>query len=106
MGDMVWALMNSIEFAWVLKIVLLIMVAGLVVYAFSKEGRDERGRAIIGTACIWGFVAFFVAMNVFSLFTNSIMENGPVMFTNAYCLVTLAFLVPLWILILVLRKTR
>lgn len=106
MGDAMWALMNAVELAWVLKIAMLAMIAGLVAYAFSKEGRDERGRANIGTASIWGLVALFVAANVFSLYTNTILENGPIVFTNAYCLVGLAFLVPLWVALLVLRKVR
>ena len=106
MNDAIWAMMNSIELVWASKIVMLIMVVGLIAYALSKEGRDERGRAIIGTASVWGFVVFFVAMNVFAYFTNTILESGPIVFTNAYCLVTFAFLVPVWVLILVLRKVR
>lgn len=106
MSDAIWAMLNSIELVWASKIAMLIMVIGLIAYALSKEGRDERGRAIIGTASIWGFVAFFLAMNVFSFFTDTILGSGPIVFTNAYCLVTFAFLVPLWVLILVLRKVR
>ena len=106
MGDAMWAMMNAVELAWVLKIAMLVMVAGLVVYAFSQEGRDERGRANIGTASIGGIVALFVAANVFSHYTSSIIDGGPVVFTNAYCLVGLAFLVPLWAVLLVLRKVR
>ena len=106
MGDMMWALMNAVELAWVLKISMLVMIAGLVAYAFSKEGRDERGRANIGTACIWGLFVLFIGSNVYSAFTATILENGPIVFTNAYCLVGFVFLLTLWLALLVLRKAR
>ena len=106
MGDAMWVLMNAVELAWVLKIAMLAMIVGLVAYAFSKEGRDERGRANIGTACIWGLVVLFVASNVYSSYTVTILENGPIVFTNAYCLVGSAFLLTLWVALLVLRKIR
>lgn len=106
MGDTAWALMSSIELAWVLKIVIVVMAVGLIVYAFTKEGRDERGRAIIGTASIWGLAMLFLASNVYSFFTATIIGGGPVVFTNAYCLVGLVFLLALWTALLILRKMR
>ena len=35
-----------------------------IIYFFSKEGRDERGRKIIAIASLSAFLALFIIMNV------------------------------------------
>ena len=59
-------------------------------YAVSREGRDEHGRAILGSACFYGAIALFIAMNIFTQFTYTVTSNV-IIFTNSIRLVFLAF---------------
>ena len=43
-----------------------------IIYFFSKEGRDERGRKIIAIASLSSFLALFIIMNVLGGF----LDNG------------------------------
>ena len=42
-----------------------------IVYFFSKEGRDERGRKIIAIASLSAFLALFIIMNVLGGFLGN-----------------------------------
>lgn len=44
------------------------LLALFFLYAFSKEGRDERGRKIIATSALCAFVVLFVVMNLLGYF--------------------------------------
>ena len=105
MGDAFATLMNSMGFVVFNRVLSMVLLAVFLLYFFSKEGRDERGRAIVGTACLYAFVSLAVSINVYGYFTYSIMEN-PVVFTNAFCLVFLVFEVVLLGSVAVLRKWR
>ena len=39
-----------------------------IIYFFSKEGRDERGRKIIAIASLSAFLALFIVMNALGAF--------------------------------------
>ena len=73
-----------------LAVVCIISFVFFVVYALSKEGRDEHGRAILGSACIYSAIILFVAMNIFTQFTYTVTSNV-VIFTNSIRLVFAAF---------------
>lgn len=105
MGGMFPALMNSMEFVVFNRVLSMVLFVVFVVYFFSKEGRDERGRAIVGTACLYAFASLAVSINVYGYFTYSIMSN-PAVFTNAFCLVFLVFEIVLLASVAVLRKLR
>lgn len=42
-----------------------------IIYFFSKEGRDERGRKIIAIASLSAFLALFIIMNVLGDFLGN-----------------------------------
>lgn len=44
------------------------LLALFLLYFFSKEGRDERGRKIIATSALCAFVVLFLAMNTLGYF--------------------------------------
>lgn len=44
------------------------LLALFFLYAFSKEGRDERGRKVIATSALCAFVVLFLAMNALGYF--------------------------------------
>ena len=44
------------------------LLALFLLYFFSKEGRDERGRKIIATSALCAFVVLFVVMNLLGYF--------------------------------------
>lgn len=50
----IYALMDSVPFVYVNAIGCIVLIIVFALYAFSREGRDEHGRAIIGSACLWG----------------------------------------------------
>lgn len=106
MGSFIANLMNSMAFLWVQKILIVTLFIVFLCYFFSKEGRDERGRAIIGTASFFAMAALFVAVNVYSMFTYTLMDSNVVEFSNAMCLVATVFEVVEIAAISILRKIR
>lgn len=44
------------------------LLAFFLLYFFSKEGRDERGRKIVATSALCAFVVLFVVMNMLGYF--------------------------------------
>lgn len=97
----IYALMDSAPFVY--GCIVLIIVFAL--YAFSREGRDEHGRAIIGSSCLWGLLALFILMNLFGQFTWTILSS-PYVFTNAYRLVFNLYMIVVLVAIAILRKVR
>lgn len=75
------------------------------VYCFSKEGRDERGRGIIGTACLYGLIAFVILVNIFTYYTYTVISH-PYLFANGLRLVYNGFMLTILISIAILRKIR
>ena len=90
MGEMIYNFLNSSRIVLPLAVVCIISFVFFVVYALSKEGRDEHGRAILGSACIYSAIILFVAMNIFTQFTYTVTSNV-VIFTNSIRLVFAAF---------------
>lgn len=70
----IYALMDSVPFVYVNAIGCIVLIIVFALYAFSREGRDEHGRAIIGSACLWGLLALFILMN---LLANSPGPSSP-----------------------------
>ena len=87
---MIYNFLNSSRIVLPLAVVCIISFVFFVVYALSKEGRDEHGRAILGSACIYSAIILFVAMNIFTQFTYTVTSNV-VIFTNSIRLVFAAF---------------
>lgn len=50
MPIIIMGLFKNMTFVVTLKIIFFILTAIFIVYYFSREGKDERGRGIIG---IW-----------------------------------------------------
>lgn len=46
--------------------VTLIFTILLIVLLFMKSSRDERGRAIIGTASVYSTIVFIILVNIFA----------------------------------------
>ncbi|MCB7306113.1 hypothetical protein NE683_14090 [Bariatricus massiliensis] len=93
---------------WFTRINLLIgtiLTIALLMYAFSKEGKDERGRGIIGTSCLWGIVALFVILNIIGALLNILVKNVMLIGNAIQSTFTLIILI-IDILILILRKIR
>lgn len=44
------------------------LLALFLLYFFSKEGRDERGRKVIATSALCAFLVLFLAMNTLGYF--------------------------------------
>lgn len=105
MGEMIYNFLNNSRIVLPLAVVCIISFVFFVVYALSKEGRDEHGRAILGSACIYSAIILFVAMNIFTQFTYTVTSNV-VIFTNSIRLVFAAFFLSGDIAVLVLRKLR
>ena len=63
-----YELMNSEIFVWILWVLTVVNTILFIVYAVSKEGRDEHGRAIIGTSCFYGSIALLVKTKVLPIF--------------------------------------
>lgn len=101
----IYALMDSVPFVYVNATLCIILIAVFALYAFSREGRDEHGRAIIGSACLWGLLALFILMNLFGQFTWTILSS-PYVFTNAYRLVFNLYMIVVLVAIAILRKVR
>ena len=100
-----YELMNNTTFAYFLYGLMIINTILFVWYAISKEGRDEHGRAILGTACVYGAIALFIFMNITSYYMYHIIENV-IIFANTLRLVYNVFLLVLLISIAILRKIR
>lgn len=105
MSELIYKLMNDMTFTWFLWGVTILLSILFFAYCLSKEGRDEHGRTIIGTACFYGIIAMFIFMNILSYFMYTAIENI-VIFANALRLVYDGFLIVVLISILVLRKIR
>ena len=101
----IYSLMDNTTFVWFNAIACIVLIVLFVLYAFSKEGRDEHGRAIIGSACLWGLLALFILMNIFGQFTWTILSS-PYVFTNAYRLVFNLYMIVVLVAIAILRKVR
>lgn len=103
--EAVYGFLNTIEFVIASKILSVILLVIFCVYFFSKEGRDERGRAIIGTASLYSAISLVVTLNLVGLFTNTVMSDIRI-FTSALCLVMLIFEIVELIAIAILRMIR
>lgn len=101
----IYSLLNTIEFVIAGKIISVILFIIFLIYFFSKEGRDERGRAIIGTASIYSAFSLVISLNLVGEFTNTVMSDIRI-FTSAICLVMLIFEIVELIAIAILRKIR
>lgn len=60
--------LDSFAFLQVNSIVGFLLLALFIVYYFSREGRDERGRKIIAISALCGFVMLFIVMNALGYF--------------------------------------
>lgn len=102
--QLLYALMDNTLFIYINAIACVALLLLLILYVFSREGRDEHGRAIIGRACLIGLVALFILMNLFGQFTWTILSS-PYVFTNSYRLVFNIYLLVVLISIAIFRKT-
>lgn len=55
--------------------ITMIFTILLIVLLFMKSSRDERGRAIIGTASIYSTITFIVLVNLLAKITSQIDIN-------------------------------
>lgn len=101
----IYSLLNTLEFVIASKILSVILVVIFLIYFFSKEGRDERGRAIIGTASVYSSISLLISLNLVGLFTNAVMSDIKI-FTSAICLVMVVFEVVELVAIAILRVKR
>ena len=101
----IYSLLNSLEFVVACKILSVLLFIIFCIYFFSKEGRDERGRAIIGTASLYSAISLFISLNLVGLFTNTVMSDIRI-FTSAICLVMLIFEIVELAAIAILRIVR
>lgn len=88
-----------------LYVLMVITTILFIAYAVSKEGRDEHGRAILGTACFNGAIALFIIMNIVSYCMYHVIENI-VIFANTLRLMYNGFLLVVLVSIAILRKRR
>lgn len=98
-------LMNNTSFAYFLWGVTFVTTILFIWYAVSKEGRDEHGKAILGTSCFYGIIALFIFINILMAYSNSVMSNI-IFFSNSIRLMFNGFLIVVLVSIAVLRKTR
>lgn len=98
-------LLNNIPFTYFLWGVTFVTTILFIWYAVSKEGRDEHGRAILGTACFYGIIALIVFINILMAYSNSVRANI-LIFSNSMRLMFNGFLIVVLISIAILRKTR
>ena len=101
----IYGLLNTLEFAVGSKILSVLLFILLLIYFFSKEGRDERGRAIIGTASFYSSISLLISLNLVGQFTNTVMSDIRI-FTSAICLVMVIFEIVELIAIAILRKKQ
>lgn len=98
-------LMNNMTFTYAMWWITLLTTVLFAGYAVSKEGRDEHGRLILGTACFYGIIALFIFINILMGFSNSVMENI-IVFSNSLRLMYNGFLLVVLISIAILRKIK
>lgn len=101
----IYNLLNTVGFVIVSKILSVILLILFLIYFFSKEGRDERGRAIIGTASIYSSISLLISLNLVGLFSNTVISDVKI-FTSAICLVMVLFEAVELIAIAILRMER
>lgn len=105
MADLIYNFLNRDKIVLALAVLCIVFFIFFVVYALSKEGRDEHGRAILGSACFYGAIVLFVSMNIFSQFTYTVTSNV-IIFSNSIRLVFISFFLTVDIAIVILRKIR
>lgn len=98
-------LMNNTVFAYLLWGITFVTTILFIWYAVSKEGRDEHGRAILGTACFYGILALIVFINILMAYSNSVRVNI-IVFSNSIRLMYNGFLLVVLVSIAILRKIR
>ncbi len=98
-------LLNSEWFVWFNWVLCIAVAAVFFAYCLSKEGRDERGRAIVGTACLYGTVVLLLLMNVLGLFSLTAISSLAV-FSNCLRLVFNGYFLSVLVAIAILRKIR
>lgn len=105
MGHLIYEILNNIIVAYIFLGFSILSFALFIIYALSKEGRDEHGRAILGTACFYGAIVLFITMNIFTQFTYTVTSNA-IIFSNSIRLVFISFFLTVDISIAILRKIR
>lgn len=105
MADLIYNFLNSDKIVLALAVLCIVFFIFFVVYALSKEGRDEHGRAILGSACFYGAIVLFASMNIFSQFTYTVTSNV-IIFSNSIRLVFISFFFTVDLVIAILRKIR
>lgn len=100
-----YELINNETFGWFLWGLTVVTTVLFIWYAVSKEGRDEHGRAILGTACFYGIIALIIFMNIFSYYSYHIVGNV-IILSNSIRLMFNGFLLVVLISIAILRKTK
>ena len=103
--EVVYNLLNTMEFVIVSEILSVVLFVIFCIYFLSKEGRDERGRAIIGTASFYSAISLIISLNLVGQFTNTVMSDFRI-FTSAMCLVILIFEIVELTAIAILRIIR
>lgn len=98
-------LLNSEWFVWFNLALCAVTFIVFLAYALSKEGRDERGRAILGTACLYGTVTLVILLNIMGMFSITVITNLAI-FTNCLRIVCNGYFITTLIAIAVLRKIR
>lgn len=103
--DFFWALMTE---KWVMRISSLLCIVLAIIlfaYAFSKEGRDERGRGIIGTSALIGLATYLIMGNFFVFYAYDMAETALIMANTLQFECVIIFLV-IDISIFIMRKIR
>lgn len=103
--DFFWSLMMEM---WVMRLDALLAVVLVIIlfaYAFSKEGRDERGRGIIGTSALIGLATYFIMGNFFVFHAYDMAETAFIMGNTLQFQCVIIFLVT-DISIFIIRKIR
>ncbi|MDE7218569.1 MAG: hypothetical protein K2O45_02950 [Oscillospiraceae bacterium] len=98
-------LLNSEWFVWFNWVLSIVTTVAFFAYCLSREGRDEHGRAIIGTACMYGTVVLFILINILGLFSRTVITNLAI-FSNCLRLVFNGYFITVLICIAILRKLR
>ncbi len=105
MGTLIYNFFNNYNMVIFHRIFNFALFIIFCIYFFSKEGRDERGRKIIGTASFYASISLIVTLNIVGFFSNTVRSNI-VIFTNSICLVFIIFELVELIAILILRKSK
>lgn len=82
-----------------------ILLVGIIVFYFSNEGRDERGRGIVAASALIAFVILFVVLNILPLFMEFLMDNTVRMANGIQFLYNIVLL-SADISVLIMRKVR